>query len=132
MGAFKEEAITFEEVEEVEKNQERIFSDAADLGYPYKEAAPDFRIKSLMNSIRILRKFDANYPNEKPFIRNRQTWKNGVSIEVLYYEIDEGYYCGTKYTITFNRIKPNHPSNLHKGCDAFISVESKRYTEKIK
>ena len=130
MGAFKEEAITFEEVE---KNQERIFSDAADIGYPYKESAPDFRIKSLIDSIRILRKFDANYPDEKPFIRNRQTWKDGVSIEVvIFWEVDEGYYCGTKYTITFNRIKPNHPSNLHKGCNAFISVESKRYTEKVK
>ena len=132
MGVFKEEAHTFETVA---KKQSRIFNDAADYGYPYKKDNPPTEIKDLVDSITSLKKLDAQFPEEKDLVRNRTTWGDGegVSLDVIiFWEQDEGRDFGTKYSISFNKMKANHPSNLHKGCDAFISVDIEPYSEPTK
>ena len=131
MGVFKEEAHTFETVAQ---KQSQIFNDAADYGFPYKRQSPPAPISELLASVASLKKLDGDFPKERPFLRNRTTWgegdNEGVSVDVIiFWEEDEGYYCGTKYAISFNKMKPNHPSNLHKGCDSFINVHIEPYKE---
>jgi len=133
MGVFKEEAHTFETIA---KNSKRIFNDAADLGYPYVDNKPDNNVKQLIESINGLKKLDKKFPDEKLFIRNRQSWgtrgtyTRGVSLDVIiFWEQNNGNDCGTKYHISFNKLNPKHPSNLHKGNDSFISVDIERHIE---
>lgn len=131
MGVFKEEASTFETVY---KKSKRIFSDAADFGFPYDSKNLPEEIKAVFRSISILKDLDASYPEEKPFVRNRQVWGNnqsgGVSVDVvIFWEQDEGYYQGTKYHISFNRT-PNGATKLQKECDSFISIDIEPYSEK--
>jgi hypothetical protein len=127
MGVFKEEAHTFENVA---KKQTRIYNDAADYGYPYNTKKPTQDIKDLMRSIKTFKELDAQYPGEEKFIRNREEWDDGVSVDVIiFWEEDEGYLCGTKYHILFQKTE-NHPSKIDKEYNAFISVDAERYKEK--
>lgn len=127
MGVFKEEAHTFENVA---KNQVRIYNDAADYGYPYNTENPPESIKRLLESIKTFKELDARFPDEEKFIRNREEWGDGVSVDVIiFWEKDEGYLCGTKYHITFQKTG-RHPSKINKDCNAFISVSYDRYKEK--
>jgi len=131
MGVFKEEARI---IEAVAKKQNRIYNDAADYGYAYDTKNPGGEITSLMSVIAQFKEADKK-DSELPFIRNREEWgddkSGGVSIDVvIFWEQDEGYYMGTKYTISFNRT-PKHPSLINKECNAFIYVESSSYREKI-
>ena len=129
MGVFKEHAHAFETVE---KNQTRIFSDAADYGYPYNTENPPEAIKNLINFVNDLK--------GSSLIVNRETWGEGtihagVSIKIqIGWEIDEGMECGTEYNISFNKLKKHsNPtlqylfSSLHPKCNAFISVDSGSY-----
>ena len=73
---------------------------------------------------------DKKFPEEKNVIRNREEWDGGVSVDVIiFWEQDEGYYRGTKYHISFNRLK-KHPSLLAKDCNAYLSVDIEPYMEK--
>jgi len=128
MGVFKEEAHIFEEVA---RNSKQIFNDAADYGYPYDSKRIPLSVQNLINTVNDLKKIDAQYPNEKNLVRNRQSGKDWVSLDVIiFWERDEGYDCGTKYSILFAKINPNHPSNMFKGSDSFISVSCERYSER--
>ena len=127
MGVFKEEAHTFDLVE---ANQTHIYNDAADYGHPYdiKNIHPD--IKALLASLNTFKMLDEEFPDEKPFIRNRQVWGDGVSVDVIiFWEKDIGYNIGVKYSISFNKTPPHH-SLINKNCNAFISVYSTSYKEK--
>jgi len=127
MGVFKEEAHTFEYVE---SRQTRIYNDAADYGYPYDTKNIHLDIKALLASLNTFKMLDEEFPDEKPFIRNRQVWGDGVSVDVIiFWEKDMGYYMGTKYSISFNKTPASH-SLINKNCDAFISVDSTPYKEK--
>jgi hypothetical protein len=131
MGVFKEEAHTFETIA---KKQVRIYSDAADYGYPFNQLKPTYHVMILFDTIKELQKLDKQFPEEKDLVRNRQTWgegKNkGVSIDVIiFWEKDEGYYRGTKYSISFNETG-SHPSKLDKSCDAYIAIDIEPYSEK--
>lgn len=128
MGVFKEEAHIFENIA---KKQKRIYNDAADFGYPYNTKSIPQEVKNVFETISSLTKIDKEYPDETPFIRNRQQWKDGVSVDVIiFWEQDEGYYRGTKYTISFNRT-PKHPSLIDQSSNAFISVDVSPYSEKV-
>ena len=120
MGVFKEEANAFEKIA---KAQRKIYSDAADFGVPflYKNPSPDIkRIFDIINQLK-----DSDF-----IVRNRQEWKGGVSVDVIFFwEQDEGYYRGTKYSISFN-YAPNTPSKIEKGYDSFISIDVEPYMEK--
>jgi len=128
MGAFKEEAIAFETIT---KNSKRIYNDSADYGFPYKESDPPMIVQNALNAISELKASDKEYHSDgsKGFIRKRESWKDGVSITIrIAWEEDEGMYCGTQYTISFNRTK-RHPSLIDKNSDCFMSVDIERYTE---
>lgn len=128
MGVFKEEAHVFENIA---SKQTRIYKDAADYGYPYntKDVPPE--VTAVFDVISEFKAMDARSKRERPFVRNRQTWKGGVSVDVIiFWEIDEGYYMGTKYMITFQYIGKD-PSRINKEADAFISVDVERYSEKV-
>ena len=121
MGVFKEHAHTFEAVE---RNQTPIFNDSADFGYSYNSKNIPQPIKDLIHFVNDLK--------GSSLIVDRETWgegnNTGVSVKIqIGWEIDEGMECGTEYNISFNRLKPNHPSLLQKGNDAFISVNSGSY-----
>jgi len=125
MGVFKEEAHTFETIA---KNSNRIYNDAADRGVAYKEVDPPQIVEDVINAINSFKASDKLFP-ESPFIRKRESWKDGVSVTVrIAWEIDEGMYCGTQYTISFNRTS-RHPSLIDKNADCFMSVDVERYTE---
>jgi hypothetical protein len=131
MGVFKEEASTFETVY---KKSKRIFTDAADFGFPYDSKNPPEEIKAVLATMRTLKNLDLSYPEEKEFVRNRQTWGNnqngGVSADVIiFWDQDEGYYRGTKYHISFNRTT-NGATKIQKECDSFISIDIEPYSEK--
>ena len=131
MGVFKEEAHAFETIAE---KSERIYNDAADYGYPYNTKEPDAYVKRVIEAVKDLKGLDRKYPREFPLIRNREKWSNGVSITIrIAWEIDEGYYRGTEYTITVNKVNPKHPSFLHKGsgANAFMSVDVSSYKERV-
>jgi len=130
MGVFKEEATI---IEAVAHRQARIYSDAADYGYAYNTNNPDKAIKSLINALDEFKAMDKEFPEDKPFIRNRQVWGDnkigGVSIDlIIFWEKDKGYYKGTKYSISFSKISP-HPSLLVKG-NGYISIDINPYSEK--
>lgn len=128
MGVFKEEAHIFENIA---RKQTRIYNDAADFGYPYNTEKVPSEVTAVFETLAQLKAMDAEFPKERPLVRNRQTWEGGVSVDVIiFWEKDEGYYCGTKYTITFNKIG-THSSRLDKESNAFISVYCDRYKEKI-
>lgn len=127
MGIFKEEASTFEKIE---RNQTRIYNDAADYGYPYNTSNPPLDVSIVIDAIKVFQKLDKQFPNEKNLVRNRQTWKGGVSVDVIiFWEKDEGYDIGTKYTISFSKTG-NEYSKLDKDSNAFISIDIERYSEK--
>jgi len=131
MGVFKEEASVFENIA---KKQTRIFNDAADYGYPYNTKKVPTEVTAVFQTLADFKKMDAQFPDEKKFIRNRETWGNekngGVSVDVIiFWEQDEGYDMGTKYSISFNKISPT-PSLIDKSANAFISVYIERYSEK--
>ena len=127
MGVFKEEARSFETIE---KNQVRIFSDAADYGFPYDFKKPSPEVLQVYGAIKGMQILDRKFPDDQQLVRNRQEWEGGVSVDVIiFWEKDEGYYMGTKYSISFNRLK-NHPSLLAKGANAFLSIHSESYKEK--
>ena len=131
MGVFKEEANV---IENVAQKQTRIYSDAADYGFPYDVKNPPKEVKALMRVLAKFKEMDKEYPEEKSFIRNRFVWgdqKNGgVSLDVIiFWEKDEGLYWGTKYSISYNRT-PNHRSLINKECNGFISIHADRYSEK--
>ena len=120
MGVFKEEANAFETIA---KAQRRIYSDAADRGVPFDYKNPSSQVKRVFDIIKELKDNDF-------IVRNRQEWKGGVSVDVIFFwEEDEGYYRGTKYFISFNR-SGNTPSKIEKGYDSFLSVDIEPYMEK--
>lgn len=131
MGVFKEEAHAFETIA---KKSQRIYNDAADHGYPYNTQDPPEEVIRVIDVINDLKKLDGEYPEEKNLVRNRQTWgegnSGGVSVDVIiFWEEDEGYHMGTKYSISFNKT-PKHPSLINKEFDGFISVNVDPYSEK--
>jgi hypothetical protein len=134
MGVFKEEASTFEAIN---FKQVRIFTDAADYGVPYNTKDVPGEVTAVFETLAQLKKLDAEFPHEKKFIRNRQTWgahdnkpATGVSVDVIiFWEQDEGYDMGTKYTISVDKLQRTH-SLIHKDCNAYISVDITRVTEK--
>ena len=131
MGVFKEEARTFEDIA---KKQTRIYNDAADYGYPYNTSNPPSEVTAVFAAIKSLTSLDKKFPEEKNLVRNRETWgdkkSGGVSVDVvIFWERDEGYDMGTKYSISFNRTGKEY-SKLDKTLNAFISVNVERYSEK--
>ena len=131
MGVIKEEAHV---IENVAKKQTRIYNDSADYGYPYKMDNPTPDVTELIRVIGEFKALDKKYPKEKLFIRNRETWGKGstagVSLDIIiFWEMDEGYYCGTKYHISFNKT-PKHSTLINRECDAFISVDIESYKER--
>ena len=131
MGVFKEEAYCFEQVAKV---QRRIFKDAADYGYPYKTNQPTDSIVNLIDAVNEFRTIDdKKSPDEKHFVRSRETWKDGVKVVIrIGWEIDEGFECGTQYTISFNFLGNRYaksPNFLCHGCNAYISVDTVPYRE---
>lgn len=46
--------------------------------------------------------------------------------------MEEGKYVGSEYDISFNKLNSKSYSNIHKGCDAFISVDITPFHEKVK
>lgn len=127
MGVFKEEAHVFEMIA---RQQIRIYTDAADYGYPYNTNNVPQNIKNVFSSIYRLQDLDKKFPEEKNLVRNRQTWKGGVSVDVIiFWEKDEGYYRGTKYTISFNKTA-GHNTRIDKTKDAFISIDITSHIEK--
>jgi len=126
MGVFKEEAHTFENIA---KQQTQIFNDALDYGYPYNSKDVPPEVTAVFDSIKRLQALDKKY-RDKPFVRNRQEWGDGVSVDVIiFWEEDEGYYMGTKYNISYNYTGKDY-SRIDKASDAFISVDVERYSEK--
>lgn len=127
MGVFKEEAHAFETIA---RNSRQIFTDAADLGVPFNYKNPSPEVQAVFRAIQIMTDLDKSYPEEKPLIRNRQTWKGGVSVDaIIFWERDEGYYRGTKYHICFSHI-PRTASQIEPEYDAMISVDVEPYMEK--
>jgi hypothetical protein len=129
MGVFKEEAHAFEQVAE---RQKQIFDDACDYGYPYNTGEKNPLVESLIQSVKHFQELDKLFPDEKPFIRRRETWTGGVTVVIrIAWEIDGGMECGSEYTITFCSLKhfQKKPYFFHPGCDAYISVDSIRYKE---
>ena len=128
MGVFKEEAHAFETIAE---KQTRIYNDAADYGYHYNTKNQPSVVTTVFDAIKYLKELDAKYPGEKDIVRNRQTWKGGVSVDVIiFWEEDEGYYWGTKYMITFQHTGKDH-SKIDKSANAFVSVDIERYKERV-
>ena len=120
MGVFKEEAHAFETIA---KNQRQIYSDAADYGYPFHFRTPSPEVQRVIDIINDLK--DSDY-----IVRNRQEWKGGVSVDVIFFwETDEGYNRGTKYHVSFNHT-PKTYSKVEPQYDAMISVDVEPYTEK--
>lgn len=120
MGVFKEEAHAFETIA---KKSRRIFSDAADHGVPFNYKNPTPEVKRVFDIINELKGNDF-------IVRNRQTWKGGASVDVIFFwEEDEGYYRGTKYHISFNHI-PRTVSMIESQYDAMISIDVEPYMEK--
>jgi hypothetical protein len=134
MGVFKEEAHTFEDVA---KRQKQIWNDACDYGMPYNTGNVPKEISALLASIIHFQELDKEYPDEKPFIRKRDEWfvkkeMRGVTIVIrIGWETDGQREMGSEYTISYTFIgnKDKHPSFLHPGCNAFISVDSSSYSE---
>ena len=133
MGVFKEEASTFEAIN---FKQVRIYNDAADYGISYNTKDVPGEVTAVFRTLAELKTMDGQFPAEKPFIRNRQTWGEGtkhagVSIEVvIFWEQDEGYHFGTKYFISFNKLSHTY-SLINKEANAVISVDIEPYKEKI-
>lgn len=126
MGVFKEESYAFETIA---KKQRQIYSDAADKGYPFDYENPPEEVIRVIDIINDLKAKDKEDP-ELPFVRNRESWGSGVSLDVVFFwEQDEGYYNGTKYHISFNR-SGNLPSKIEGEYDSFISVDAEPYSEK--
>ena len=137
MGVFKEEARTFEAIN---FKQVFIYNDAADYGVPYNTNDIPGEVTAVFQALADLKKLDdefAKFPTEKPLIRNRQTWgahddqgPTGVSVDVIiFWERDEEYNFGTKYTISFDKIIPTH-SLIMKDSNAMICVDIVSYKEK--
>ena len=127
MGVFKEEAHAFKQVA---KKQAQIYTDAADNGYPYNTTNPPSEITAVINIIKDLQQSDKRFPDEKNLVRNRQEWDRGVSVDVIiFWERDQGYDLGTKYSISFNNTGREF-SKIDKESNAFISVDVERYSEK--
>jgi len=128
MGVFKEEAHTFETIA---KNQTRIYNDAADYGYPYNTKNPPSEVTAVFKAIKEMTALDKEFQDERPLVRNREEWGDGVSVDVIiFWEEDEGYYRGTKYHITHQKTG-RHFSRLDKTSDAFLSVDVEPYMEKV-
>ena len=128
MGVFKEEAKTFEDVA---KKQKQIYNDSADFGYPYDVKNPPEEIKRLIESVKYLKDSDEKFPKETPFIRKREQNSHGVYIVIrIAWEIDEGYYCGTEYKMSFHALK-NTFGLIDKSCNGFINIEISSYREKL-
>lgn len=130
MGVFKEHAYAFDEVA---KRSKQIWNDACDYGCPYNNKVSPQWIKDLLRCVNDLKESDKKYPSNRPFIRNREEWKNGVKLVIrIAWEVDEGMNYGTEYTISYNFLGTRYqkqPSALWKGCNAFISVDAVRYRE---
>ena len=73
MGVFKEEASVFENIA---KKQTRIYNDAADYGYPYNTKQVPSEVTAVFQTIGQLKKMDAQFPDEKELVRNRESWGN--------------------------------------------------------
>jgi hypothetical protein len=134
MGVFKEEASAFEAIK---IKQTRIYNDAADYGISYNTNDVPPEITAVYQTIAQFKMLDGQFPDEKPFIRKRETWgdydsngPDGVSIEVVIcWETDGGRDYGTKYFISFNKLTPTQ-SLINKGHNAVISVDIEKYSEK--
>ena len=127
MGVFKEEAYM---LETVAKKQKQIFSDAADLGYPFKYDNPPQEISEVLKVINSLQTLDKEFPDEAPLVRNRTTWKGGVSVDIIiFWEKDGSYLMGTKYHVSFSHL-PKHASQIEPEYNAMISIDVEPYSEK--
>lgn len=128
MGVFKEEAHAFETIE---RNQNRIYNDAADYGYSYNTNSVPSNIKELISAVKGLQKLDKQFPEEAAFIRHRDVSDDSVNLTIrIAWEREGTMYHGTEYTIGFQKVN-KHPSLIDKNGNAFISVNSKRYSEPI-
>lgn len=120
MGIFKEEAYS---LEYISSKSRQIFSDAADSGIPFDYSNPPEHVKRVIDIIKGLK-------DNEFIVRNRQEWKGGVSVDVIFFwELDEGYYKGTKYHVSFNHL-PKTASLIESGCNAMMSVDIEPYNEK--
>lgn len=133
MGVFKEEANMLEEINHISR---RIYNDAADYGFPFDEKDPPQQAKNVFNIIKELTAADEQYPSDPKFIRNANKWgsgKNaGKSVDIiLFWEKDEGYYRGTKYTVSFQRMKSKDHSKIVNG-DCYLNVTAKPFIEKAR
>jgi hypothetical protein len=131
MGVFKEEAYAFETIS---KKSKRIYNDSADFGFPYNTQDPPAEVISVIDAINSMKESDAQYPEEKNLVRNRETWgdkkSGGVSVDVvIFWEREDGYDIGTKYHISFNK-SGNSSSKIQKEFDAFLSVDVEPYSER--
>jgi hypothetical protein len=122
MGVFKEEARTFEEIENRSK---QIFNDACDYGFAYNSNRVPKCVNELVNAISGLKNSSLCKKYEKT-----ENYTN-VVIEIAW-EIDEGMECGTRYTIFAHKLKPNDPSLIEKGNNVYVSVDSESYRKPYK
>ena len=119
MAVFKEEASA---IERVAKKQKQIYNDAADYGYPYNSMDQPSEIKELYNAIQ----------NCKGLVVSREAWgEKGTNVRgskiviQIAWEIDEGMECGTRYTISYNKISGH--SRFDKTCDNMVSIDIAPY-----
>lgn len=130
MGLFKEHANAFEKVAE---KQRRIYSDAADFGFPFN------RFGIYPKEISLLIRYVSDLKNTS-LIKSRTVWGNPkmdskepggstVIIEIGW-EMDQDdrgmYEIGTRYTISFNKDRDKR-MDLCANCNAFISVDIEPY-----
>lgn len=119
MGVFKEHANAFETVA---KRQSRIYTDAADYGVTYNSKNVPVDVKRLIDMVNDLK--------GTLLIKKRTEYLHGVEVIIeIAWEIDEGFECGTRYTINFNKISGN--SRIDKNTNAMISVDINNYRKKV-
>ncbi len=128
---FKEAIHSFERIQ---CQQTLIYEGLGKYGYPFEKDDPPYIISNLISSVQELKKLDSETDRHSPkLVRSRNVHPNGVTVIIrIIHETDGCRYIGTEYNISFNRINTKSPINLHKYCDAFITVNSKTFTEKLK
>ena len=122
MGVFKEHAHAFEAVA---KKQSQIWNDAADYGYAFDKNNPPQDIKDLL--------FFVNDLKGTSLQKKRTEDPENGFVELVFrigWEMDEGYECGTQYTISSQNIGSRSKHNLfNKDANRFINVDIQSYRE---